>query len=380
MGLFVSETDAATILDATLEKLQTDIGETLYPGDERRIFGESLSALLVIAFNTMDDAAKNSLLKYAIGDALDAIGDSYDCARLEADKANTTLRFSLAEIYTDDVTIPAGTRAATEGGLYFATNTDAVITVGNTYVDVAASAIEGGTEYNGLLAGSIATMVDLVSYVDSVTNTVATSGGTDEEQDADYRERIRLKLSSFSTAGSANAYRYWALSADNDVADAYIVSPSANVIYVYIVTTTGELPAEDLIAAVQEVVSAEDIRPLGDNVTTLAPAASNYDIELTYYVSSEKEAAAVEAIESETYVDSDGNTQTGALEKYRIWQDTVIARDINPDYLKKLLLDAGADRVEITSPVYTELSGAVVAHFNGASLTANVTHVVYDDE
>ena len=223
-------------------------------------------------------------------------------------------------------------------------------------------------------------MVDLISYVDTVSNTVITSGGTDEETDDDYRERIRLKLSSFSTAGSANAYRYWALSADNDVADAYIVSPSANVIYVYIVTTTGELPDADLIAAVQSVVSAEDVRPLGDSVSTLSPAASNYDIELTYYVSSEKEDATVEAIESESYTDSDGNTQIGALETYRLWQDTVIARDINPDYLKKLLLDAGADRVEITSPTYTALTGAMVAHFNGASLTANVTHVVYDDE
>lgn len=380
MGLFVSETDAATILATVLEKLQTDVGETLYPGDERRMFGESLSALLVIAFNTMDDAAKNSLLKYAIGDALDAIGDSYDCVRLEADKANTTLRFSLAEAYSASITIPEGTRASTEGGLYFATNSIAVIPAGDLYVDVPASAIEGGTEYNGLLSGTVSTMVDLISYVDTVSNTVITSGGTDEETDDDYRERIRLKLSSFSTAGSANAYRYWALSADNDVADAYIVSPSANVIYVYIVTTTGELPDADLIAAVQSVVSAEDVRPLGDSVSTLSPAASNYDIELTYYVSSEKEDATVEAIESESYTDSDGNTQIGALETYRLWQDTVIARDINPDYLKKLLLDAGADRVEITSPTYTALTGAMVAHFNGASLTANVTHVVYDDE
>lgn len=370
MGLFVSETDAATILATVLEKLQTDIGETLYPGDERRMFGESLSALLVIAFNTMDDAAKNSLLKYAIGNALDAIGDSYDCARLDADKANTTLRFSLAEVYASDITIPEGTRASTEGGLYFATNADAIIPAGSLYIDVAASAIEGGTDYNGLLSGTITTMVDLVSYVDSVTNTVITSGGTDEETDDDYRERIRLKLSSFSTAGSANAYRFWALSADNDVADAYIVSPSANVIYVYIVTTTGELPGADLISAVQSVVSAEDIRPLGDNVSTLAPATSDYDIELTYYVSSEKEASTVEAVEGEN----------GALETYRLWQDTVIARDINPDYLKKLILDAGADRVDITYPVYTALTGAIVAHFDGASLTANVTHVVYDDE
>ena len=365
MGLFVSDTDASDILEATLDKLQTDIGETLYPGDERRIFGESLAALLVITFNTMEETAKNSLLKYAIGDALDAIGDSYDCERLEASKASTTLRFSLSEAYTSDITIPSGTRASTETGLYFETYSEATITAGDTYVDVAAIATEGGTSYNGLLIGSVTTMVDLIAYVDSVTNIEATYGGTDEEEDDDYRERIRLKLSGFSTAGSRNAYRYWALSADNNVADAYIEAPSANVINVYIVTKTGDIPSTALLNTVQDVINSDDVRALDDLVTTLAPDAESYDIELTYYVSSENESATVEAIEED-----------GAIDDFILWQDTQIARDINPDYLKKLLFEAGADRVEITSPIYTELTGHTIAHFSG---NLSVTHVVYDD-
>lgn len=369
MGIFVSETDAGTILATVLNKLQKDVGETLYPGDERRIFGEAMSALLVIAFNEMDETAKNSLLKYAIGECLDYIGDSYECKRLDAEKAYTTLRYSLGEAYSSDITVPAGTRAATGDGYYFATDEDLVIAAGDTYADVTAHAIEGGTEFNGLLPGTVTTMVDLISYVDAVTNTTATQGGTDEESDDDYRERIRLRLSSYSTAGTYNSYRYWALSADNDVADAFIVTPSANVIYVYIITTSGELPSAELIAKVQSVVGADDVRPLNDNVTTKAPATSDYDIELKYYVNSENEDAVVEAIEGEG----------GALEQYRLWQDTVIARDINPDKLKRLLLDAGADRVEVTYPEYTSLTGAIVAHYDGDDITANVTHEVYDD-
>lgn len=370
MGLFVSETDASKILDAVLNKLQTDVGETLYPGDERRIFGESISALLVVALNTMEETAKNSLLKYAIGEALDAIGDSFNCERLEAEEAETTLRFSMSEAYSQDVTIPSGTRAATEGGLYFVTTSDAVIVAGETYVDVTAKATEGGTSYNELLPNTITTMVDLIAYVDSVSNITTTINGTDEEDDEDYRERIRLKLSSFSTAGSANAYKYWALSADNNVADAFVESPSANVIYVYIITKSGVLPSESLIDVVQDVISADDVRALDDQVSVFAPSVTNYDIELKYYVSSDKEASVVEAIEGDN----------GALETYRMWQDTAIARDVNPDYLKKLLFDAGADRVEITSPTYEVLTGPIVAHFNGTSLTANVTHEVYDDK
>ena len=115
-------------------------------------------------------------------------------------------------------------------------------------------------------------------------------------------------------------------------------------------------------------------------MTTFAPETSNYDIELKYYVSSENESQVVSRIESKTYTDSDGATQTGVLEAYRLWQDTAIGRDINPDYLKKKILEAGADRVEVVSPAYTKLEGAVVAHFNGEKLTAKVTHEVYDDQ
>ena len=376
MGLFVSETDAATILATILGKVQQDIGETLYPGDERRQFTESMAALLIIAFNTADTTAKRSLLKYATGIYLDAIGDSYECNRLEAEPATTTLRFSMNSAYTRDVTIPMGTRASTEGGLVFATSDEATITAGDTYIDVAATSEGGGTDYNDMAAGSITTMVDLISYIDAVTNTTASTGATDEETDDDYRKRIRLKLSSFSTAGPANAYKYWALSADNTVADAYVVCDSACVLSIYIVTNDGELPDATLIATVQAAVEADDVKPLDDQVTVYAPTANNYDIELVYYVSSENEAATVEAVEEETYTDSDGEEQTGAIEAYRLWQDCTIARDINPDKLKKLILDAGADRVEITSPTYTELTGANVAHFSG---TLTVSHVVYDE-
>ena len=205
MGLFVTDTDAESIVKNVLTKLQSDVGETLYPGDERRIFGESEAAIIVVLFNTLDDAAKKSLLKYATGDILDAIGDSYDCSRLEADKANTTLRFSLQEVYPKAIKIPAGTRAATESGLTFATDEDAYIEAKTLSVDVKASAVEGGTTYNDLIEGSVATMVDLIAFVDSVTNVATTSGGTDKEKDDPYRERIRLRLSSFSTAGPANA-------------------------------------------------------------------------------------------------------------------------------------------------------------------------------
>ncbi len=383
MGIF-TETDAAVLYDTVINKLQKDVGETLYPGDERRIFAEGLVGLLVVVFNTIDDAAKQSLLKYAREAILDEIGKGYDCTRLEAEKSTTTLRFSMNSEYSADIIIPAGTRAATDDGHYFQTDKEVTIEAGNTSIDVSASAVIGGEEYNGYLAGTVTIMVDLLSYVDAVTNTTTTDNGTDEEEDDDYRERIRLALTKFSTAGPKNAWKYWALSADAGISDAHIENPDANNIKITIIMADGSLPDSDMLAKVLAVVGADDVKPLGDQVTVSAPETESYDITVKYYVSSANESAAVSAIESVTYTDASGIERTGAIEQYKLWQDTTIARDINPDKLKVLMMNPagdgsvpGANRVEITSPTYKELTGDTVAHF---SRILTVTHEVKDDE
>ena len=51
MGLFVT-TDAKEIKDHLIDIAQKGCSTTLYQGDERRIFGESMVAWTVIVFNT----------------------------------------------------------------------------------------------------------------------------------------------------------------------------------------------------------------------------------------------------------------------------------------------------------------------------------------
>ena len=64
-----------------------------------------------------------------------------------------------------------------------------------------------------LVVGQINTLVDPIAYISSVSNTTASTGGTDTEDDENYRERIQLAPESFSVAGSEGAYIYWARSA-----------------------------------------------------------------------------------------------------------------------------------------------------------------------
>lgn len=59
------ETDAGQIYDFIMYVLENGVTEELYPGDERRIFGETLATLVVALYSTMNDSAKQSTLRYA---------------------------------------------------------------------------------------------------------------------------------------------------------------------------------------------------------------------------------------------------------------------------------------------------------------------------
>ncbi|MCR4834378.1 MAG: baseplate J/gp47 family protein [Butyrivibrio sp.] len=367
--------DSKTMYANMINGVEEEIGEELVQGDERRLYTEALIAVFETMFASINEACRQKLIRYATGDVLDALAEFKGLTRKESVKATCTVRFSLDSAITSLITIPEGTRVTSDNVRYFATTEAAVITAGITYVDVECEAKEGGADYNDITIGEITTLVDEVPYIDTVSNTTTTSGGSDEENDDTFRERILTYSSAVNTAGSAAAYKYYALAADSSIADAMVTSPSAGVVQIVPLLEGGEIPDETMLATVLEACSADDVRPLTDQVTVAAPTAETYDIELTYYTTSEDEAACVETIEGDD----------GAIALYEAWQCAALGRDINPDYLRKLMLApswtsdselVGCTRVEITSPTYTALDETTVAQFSG-NLT--VSHVVYDD-
>lgn len=369
------ETDAAKLYTAIVGSLMDEVGEPLYPGDERRIFGEAVVAVLLACYNEFNDRMKQRTLQYARGPVLDALGARYGLTRAEPAHATATFRFSVAAARSENIIIEAGTRITTDGSVYFATDEIAVLQAGSTYVDVPGTCEEGGSQYNGFTVGTIATLVDLIPYISGVQNTTTSAGGDDGEPyteagDEKFRERIRLAPATLSTAGPESAYRYYALSADPEIIDVAIDSPSACVINIYPLMAGGAVPDQDTLDKVEEVCSAEDVRPMTDQVTAKAPTQVTYDIQLKYYCTKDNEADTIKAVEG------DG----GAVDRYVEWQCGALGRDINPDQLRKLILCpdwdsslVGADRVDITKPVFTSLDNTKVAKWSG---TVSITHEV----
>jgi phage-related baseplate assembly protein len=375
--LNIITTDAETIYKNTIGNLEIELNEPLYPGDERRLFAEAQNAFLTSYQNTANVQFKQRFMQYAEGEVLDAHGDSEGCPRLKKQKARTTQRFSLFAPHNMNVVIPIGTKVTADSDKYFETIETAIIEVGKTYVDTVVEAVEGGSDYNGYAVGLINFLVDQVPYIANVTNLEITSGGDNGEPypeedngagDERYRERIRLVQSSKSTAGAESTYEFYAKSADASIADVKVTSPSPCNIDILVLCKDGKLPDAEILEKVELACSAKEVRPLGDRVKAIGVEPVSYDIEFTYYVSVDEQNAVIEAIEGEG----------GAIQKYTAWQSEKIGRAINPDRLRADVLKSdtkpiGAERIEITAPVYTALNSTQIAQWSGK---ATVKHEI----
>lgn len=360
------ETDAAVIYNAVLKALMENVGEPLYPGDERRMFGDALTAVLISLYSEFNDKMKQRTLQYARGVVLDALGARYGVERADPAPASAIFRFSVQAAQSGNIIIPAGTRVTTDGSVYFATDAVAVLDAGELYVDVPGTCQEGGSAYNGYAVGTITTLVDLIPYIAGVSNTTISSGGDDGEPyttegDNRLRERIRLAPSTLSTAGPESAYRYYALTADADIISVEIDCPEdePNTVNIYPLMKGGALPDEETLQKVEAACSAATVRPMTDTVSAIAPTAVNYTINLTYYCTQDNLAATIETVEGEG----------GALDQYIAWQGQALGRDINPDQLRRFILapseGVGAIRLDVTAPTFQALGKTQVAQLTG---------------
>lgn len=115
------------------------------------------------------------------------------------------------------------------------------------------------------------------------------------ETDDQLRQRVQLAPEAFTNAGSVGAYTFHALSASSDIKSVSVKSPNPGEVLVTILSKTGNGTAsEELIDAVLEKLSEEDVRPLTDNVSVQSAAIVNYLVEAVITVYSGPSSAVVE--------------------------------------------------------------------------------------
>lgn len=313
------------------------------------------AAQIYQAMQYIDRQGKQSILKYSYSDFLDNLAIFKGVTRNPATPATTTLRFTLSAERDTATGIPQGTRVSTAGAIYFATDVYAEIPAGSTTVDVPATCTVAGTDGNGFAAGELATIVDPIPYVASVTNTTATEGGAEIESDDDLAERVFLAPGAYSTAGPEDGYLYHAKAYSAAIGDVVATSnQAAGTVDIVFIMADGSTPGEKMIEGLEGYLQGKTIRPMTDLVRVAAPQEVTYTINLTYYINRSDSAKAV-TIQAAV---------AQAVADYQTWQ-RAIGRDINPSQLVRMVMDAGAKRVTVTAPTYTAVDATKVSALQG---------------
>lgn len=327
----------------------------LHDADPVKLVSEACCLQLYQIAQYANRAGKVALLKYSFGEYLENIGALKGIRRIEGSAARTRLRFTLSMKRNNATVIPPGTRVTASDGVYFETAELLEIPAGEMIGETGAVCKEMGSKGNGYVPGMLRTMVDPVAYVDNVENIVETEGGANRESDETLAERIYLAPSAWSTAGPDDAYKYWVKTYDVAITDVRVFSPEPGIVEIYFLMQDGELPDQAIIDGVESFLRQEDVRPLTDLVMVKRPEERHYQIDATYYINeSDRNRAAVIVKQ----VDA-------AVLEYIKWQRQKIGRDINPDELRKVMVMAGAKRVQVRSPTFEKIPRNCVAVLDG---------------
>lgn len=332
---------------------------SLAQADPYRLIMYACSVQIYQGMQYADYTGKMGTLKYSRDAFLDNLAPLRSVKRIEATAAVTTLQFTIEEAIQSAVSIPAGTRVTNGNNVYFETDEDVTIAAGETSVTVPATCTATGTSGNGFAPGEFNILVNTLAYISEVTNTETTYGGADNEDDESLKERIYNAPASYSTTGSSDAYEYHTKSVDATISDAVALKTAPGTVTVYFVCDGGVLPSESLIQKVKEHLSDKTVRPLTDNVLVEAPKTHKYDVELTYYISS-NDKSSVSTIQKSV---------EEAVSVYNAWQTEKIGRYIDPDELNMKIRDAGAKRVVIASPTFTALDKNSIATLGTVKVT-----------
>jgi len=361
------DTNPIQIKDAIIRTYEALSDKKLYDGDPVRLFLLSVADIIIHQQVLINETALQNLLRYSRDAVLDHKGDLLSTYRMQQSSAATTVRWWVSAPRQEVIVIPKGKRVSPEDGIFFVTTETVQIQPGELYADVVCECLEPGKIGNDFLPGKINQIVDPMPWIERAENITKSAGGADKEEDSSYRERIREAPEAFSSAGPSGAYKFHAKSTHPEIEDVYVYSPSPGCAELRVLLTEGRIPTQEILDAVYNKCNDRKVRPLTDRVQVLPAEEIKYNLDMTYWIDVEN-VDRIESINAEVQK---------AVEEFIVWQRSKLGRDINPSELTLKVRLAGAYRVEIRSPVFTNVSRYQFASVN----TKNVVYGgIVDDE
>lgn len=209
-----------------------------YSDTDNRI--KAVATELFSVYSYADYIFRQAFPQTATGVYLDYHAELRGLGRKKATQASGILTFFTDIPAEVDAVIPKGTvcSAADMPFIQFETQEDAVISTGETSVNVKAKAIETGERFN-VLPNQIDTIVNPPKYISGVMNPSEFQGGTDDETDESLRGRV-LEIYKWENNALNEASVKKMIIGCDDVLDAHI-SLSSNVFSIVLKTASGEI-------------------------------------------------------------------------------------------------------------------------------------------
>ena len=189
---------------------------------------------------------------------------------------------------TAGATVPKGSLFATENGVNFVTDDDAVLQEsGMAEVNATAQAAGAG---GNVAAGTITAVPVSIYGVSGVTNAAAAHDGYEEETDDSLLDRLLFAVRQPATSGNVYHYIEWATSVAGVGAVKVIPLWDGNgTVKIIVVDANKNTPSEELLQEVRDVIAAN--APIGATVTVEAPTLKTIDIALEVTKGTGNEAA-----------------------------------------------------------------------------------------
>jgi hypothetical protein len=236
------------------------------------VSGASMADLLT---GTAALLAKATYLDGAEGDDLTTLADDHwGIIRQDAVGSTVTVRFTRSNT-TATVTIPAGTRVATQkdalgNEIIFVTDDDTNVNAGVATADIPCSCTLGGISGNVAIS-TVNRVLDTLTPPFTCTNLGAAVGGADQESDDDLRDRVRGYASTLRR-GTIAALEFGAKEIAG-VAKASAVEDASGLITIYVSDADGNSDA-GMVSDVEDEL--EDWRAAGSVVNVVG--ATVYDL------------------------------------------------------------------------------------------------------
>ncbi|MDK4680451.1 baseplate assembly protein [Kingella negevensis] len=333
-----------TVLAEMIADYESRTGKTLQPAHIERLLINTFAYRETLNRQQINEAYRQQHVRFATGLMLDLCGDDVNTPRLEASAARCTIRFQAAN-FSGEVNIPIGTLVSV-GDVVFSTIEQGQLNTNRTQQDLQAACTQTGERGNGWSVGQINTLQTTLTGASQISaqNISIPTGGADTEADDAYRTRVLLAPESFSVAGSAGAYQYWARAVSPAICDVHVAnavddlgSPIGGTVAVTVLTKTGQ-PAPELLDWVRRELSGEKKRPLCDTVIVNEPETVDYTLQAELVLYTGANAVEVKAAAEQAWA------------VYENQRRLKLGGDIVPLDVMSVLKVAGVYNVVLTQP------------------------------